>query len=347
MANAPAGFPLYAASRAPRVVTSDVWAYLKHLATDRLPKAREAEAIAFIDQAFEFFQAAQNPQIGSRPLLYYYAFLNLAKMALLVRGVSLPPAPKHGISDPRANNRTRLHLPGQTIRAEKCAHDHSQIYPELVEVLGGHIAVPVNHQIVDLFAQIPGMHRTYCQVTKKTPLFLPIRSFQLLRDGSDVWIRLAINRQGRDIRATLPVLRKRQAFRRVFDQVESQQSDELWFESGVRPGAKRATDTAIRDLASIVQEAGVWAIHTSQGSRFYMSAMEPRKRLPGLASIYAVMFYLGSLTRYKPADFDKIVTHRYSWLVAEFLETQPTQYLYGLASFIGGIEVVRPFAAAS
>jgi hypothetical protein len=59
------------------------------------------------------------------------------------------------------------------------------------------------------------------------------------------------------------------------------------------------------------------------------------------------MFYLGSLTRYKPADFDKIVTHRYSWMVAEFLETQPVQFIYGIASFLGGVEVVRPFAAIS
>jgi hypothetical protein len=58
------------------------------------------------------------------------------------------------------------------------------------------------------------------------------------------------------------------------------------------------------------------------------------------------MFYLGSLTRYKPYDFDKIVTHEYAWLVGEFLNTQPIQFLYGLASTLDGIEVVQPYAAA-
>ncbi len=54
------------------------------------------------------------------------------------------------------------------------------------------------------------------------------------------------------------------------------------------------------------------------------------------------MFYLGSITRYKPYDFDKIITQRYSWLIGEFLSTQPMQFLYALASHLDGVEVVRP-----
>ncbi|MCA1572910.1 MAG: YaaC family protein [Chloroflexi bacterium] len=171
--NAPPGFPLYAASRAPRVLTSDPWAYMKHVATDRLPKAREVEALAFVDQALEFFQAADNPQIGSRPLLYYYSFLNLAKLALLIRGFDLPPAPKHGISDPRANIRTRLRLSGQTIRWEKGAHDHSQIFPEFVVMLGGSVKRAGGHKVIHLLAQIPGIHRTYCQARRKARTSCP------------------------------------------------------------------------------------------------------------------------------------------------------------------------------
>lgn len=347
VANAPSGFPLYSASRRPRVVTSDVWAYMKHVATDRLPKAREAEAVAFIDQAFEFFQAADNPQIGSRPLLYYYSFLNLAKMALLVHRVRIPPAPKHGIADPRANIRTRLRVPGQTVRIEKCAQDHSQIFPEFVRTLGGHIARAGDHKVVHLLAQIPGIHRTYCQVTREPARFLPVKAFTVLRDQNEVWVRLTVARHGKDVRTTLPLLRKRRSFKGVFDQVESQCADELWFETGVSAGGRRATDTAIRELAKIICGLGIWSILTLQGTRFYLCTLPHNQQLPGLASIYAVMFYLGSLTRYKPADFDKIITHKYSWLVAEFLQTQPAQYLYGLASFIGGVEVVRPFAVVS
>jgi len=342
--NAPPGFPLYATSRDARVVTFDVWTYMKHIAAKRLSGPREAEAVAFLDQAFEFFQAADNPQLASRPLLYYYSFLNLTKMAILTHGVQLPAAAKHGISDPRANKRTRLRLEGQTIRVVPRATDHSQVFPELVALLGDQIPEQRDYKIIDLLAQIPGIHRTYCQVTRAKPCFLPIRCFALLRDGAHVWVRLIVSRHDADVRATLRVLRTRQAFQRVFDQVQSEVTDELWFETGVRPGVRRGTDTAIRDLAEIVSEVGVWSILTSKGTRFYLCTMPPRHKLPALASIYAVMFYLGSLTRYKPADFDKIITRRYSWIIAEFLRTQPLQFLYGLASVLGGVQVVRPFA---
>jgi hypothetical protein len=43
--------------------------------------------------------------------------------------------------------------------------------------------------------------------------------------------------------------------------------------------------------------------------------------------------------------FDKIVAGAYSWLVADFLATQPTQFTYTLASYLAGVDVVRPFAS--
>jgi hypothetical protein len=36
-----------------------------------LPKEREREALGYVEQAAEFYEGAENPQIRSRPLLYY------------------------------------------------------------------------------------------------------------------------------------------------------------------------------------------------------------------------------------------------------------------------------------
>jgi hypothetical protein len=327
-------------------VTSDVWGYLKHVAAAKLPKSEENKAVCFIDQALEFFQAADNPKLYSRPLNYYYSFLNLAKMAMLVKGVPLPPTARHGISDPRANLRTRLRISGQRVRSETCAGDHSQVFPELVHMLGGEITTPRNFKIPVLLSQMPGIHRTYCRVTKSAPQFLPIRRLELLRENRELWVRLAFSKIDKDVTSTLPRIRNRQEFRRVFGQVQSADDNEIWFESGVIHGPTNATDRAIRELAEIVREIGVWPILTSSGNRFYFCAVPKRDQLPALASIYAVMFYLGSITRYKPYDFEKIVTHKHAWLIGEFLNTQPTQFLYVLASHLDGVEVVRPYAAA-
>jgi hypothetical protein len=66
--------------------------------------------------------------------------------------------------------------------------------------------------------------------------------------------------------------------------------------------------------------------------------------LPPLASVYAIMFYLGSITRYKPYDFDRIVAGKFTWLIGEFLKTQPAQFVYGVAAHAAGVDVVRPYA---
>jgi len=95
--NQPTGMPLFFERRGLRVVTADPWAFLKHLASER-KKAEAARLHAYIDQAGDFFAAAENPRTGSKPLLYYYSFLNLAKVALRLRGVNLPAKLMHGSS---------------------------------------------------------------------------------------------------------------------------------------------------------------------------------------------------------------------------------------------------------
>ena len=67
--NQPNGIPLFFEQRTPRVVTADPWAFYTHIAREYLVKPELARANAYIDQAFDFFQAAENPQIGSKSCL--------------------------------------------------------------------------------------------------------------------------------------------------------------------------------------------------------------------------------------------------------------------------------------
>ncbi len=69
--------------------------------------------------------------------------------------------------------------------------------------------------------------------------------------------------------------------------------------------------------------------------------------LPRLAASYAAFFYLGSITRYKPNDFDKVLEGGFSWVVNELLATEPFQVLYTLASELAGVDVVRPYATTT
>lgn len=344
IANPPSGFPLFFDKRKPRIVTANPWAFLRHIAASSLESSESHVATALIEQAYDFSEAARNPRLGSKPLLHYYSFLNLAKSALLIKGVHLPPDAFHGIRDPRANTKKRLRLPGQLVKAEPLAKDHSRIFPEFVKMLGGDASKARQHKILDLLSQLPTLHRTYTLVTKKSTSLLPIRELQLMRDTESVWCHLSFDRKDRDVATVLPRARRRRPFRATLHQVRPCKDGYLCFETSPVKGRKKATDKAIAKLAAQLRATGISSIFTRQGYRFYISSIPKRLQLPPLAAGYAVMFYLGAVTRYKPDVFDKLIAGGYSWLVDEFLSTYPVQFLHTLASELAGVDVVQPYA---
>jgi hypothetical protein len=56
------------------------------------------------------------------------------------------------------------------------------------------------------------------------------------------------------------------------------------------------------------------------------------------------MFYLGSTTRYHPYLFDEIFSQSDQWLISEFLDNQPKQFLYLSISKALGIELRKAYS---
>jgi hypothetical protein len=181
VANHPDGFPCFFDKRRSRIITANPWAFIEHTISRQITVANQPVALAYVAQGRDFYEAAENPRLGSKPLLYYYAFLNLAKSALVARGVSLPATAKHGISDPRANVRTRLRLEGQKVTIVRCAHDHCQIFPEFITLLGGDGGRNRTVAVIDLLRQVPVIHRTFTQVSDCTATLLPLKRIDVMR----------------------------------------------------------------------------------------------------------------------------------------------------------------------
>lgn len=342
--NSPPGFPAFFERRKPRIITANPWAFLRQLAAEKLPYTEEKTAIAYIDQALDFYNAAANPHLGSKPLLYYYSFLNLAKAALLIRKVKIPPRVSHGIEDPKINVKERLRLEGQKVRIKKLAYDHSQVFPEFVRMLGVQTSRVLEISVLNLFAQIPCIHRTFCTIMRKKPNFVPIERIDLLKAKSRLWARIIFKRDDKDVQATLPKLRRQPGFKNFARQVDSNHEKEIWFETTSVPGQGPGIDGAIKRISDGFRSFGASSILTAFGYHFYFCTLPRAQRLPQLAAALAIVFYLGSITRYKPDVFDKIIAGNYAWIVEEFLSMNPMQFLYTLASELARVDVVRPYA---
>ncbi len=64
--------------------------------------------------------------------------------------------------------------------------------------------------------------------------------------------------------------------------------------------------------------------------------------LPQLLSIYALAYYFGSITRYRPHHYPSITDSAFGPRVQDFITGQPQQFLYLLASEFAKREIAKP-----
>jgi hypothetical protein len=103
------------------------------------------------------------------------------------------------------------------------------------------------------------------------------------------------------------------------------------------------------DLLKVISEvrSALWAsiLVVPPYAKYYLYISPPAKRrqvLPQLLSIYVVMFFLGSITRYRPQHFEALLDTSYGPQIEGFLTEAPSQFLYLLASEFLKQEVSKP-----
>jgi len=331
------------------ILASDPWEYLYYHLRDTLTDTRARPSLAFLEQARDFFDAAQSHRVSSRPLLYYYSFLNLAKVLLLARRRRLSDTPMHGLAMVKAGSRGGRRFDFQRVRVRKGAPGE-EVFPELVQALGGSVTDGQKFKVVQLLQQIVGIHSTWAEVAGKCSCFASARIEPVVRsDHAAVFSRVLV-RKPWDNPGVWKLICKRAHWSQVRLPERhrigaSGAADLVCLETSPVPRKGVSYRSALADLAHGIRAIGVHALLTRQGYRLYLSdfGQAEKARLPQAASIYAAMFYLGAITRYQPQDFDTIVSGSWAWLVSDFLSSQPKQFLYLMAGEITGNDVVVPF----
>lgn len=64
--------------------------------------------------------------------------------------------------------------------------------------------------------------------------------------------------------------------------------------------------------------------------------------MPQIASMWMLIFFFGSVVRYRPQEFAAIANGRYGAWATDLVSAQPEQLLFMLASEIRQREVARP-----
>ncbi len=328
------------------------WAVMQGAINERTTGDERSEALAFLEQARAFHEAAA-VRTAASPLLSYYAFLNLGKALLRCLGYdkSMDKA-MHGLSEQRTGTGFDM---GDSVISVKDGGSSLNVFPELIERLGYARPAPSDVPVRQIVPQVVVGHRLWRQAARRTERFVSLEDIEVTHDAArrQVWLRLWLKRgdlarYGITRRQLLDEGGLAGELRDVDPRSLGRNAELLCLEQ-IAPTAYTGRPTDV--LQDVVDSARPWLwrlISASPGSgyrKYYVHltpASQQQHRMPQIASLWMLLFYFGSVVRYRPQTFDLISAGRYGAWASEFVAAQPEQLLYMLASEMHRREVARP-----
>lgn len=334
------------------VFAVDPWAIIEGAVADQVTTADRDESLAFVAQARAFFDAGR-ARTPASPLLTYYAFLNLGKALIRCRGytASLDRA-KHGLSDGRI-------VPAADLTADTVTvHDtgtQANVFPELVDRLG--YPRPVDATTVpvpELAAQVVVGHRLWREASNRSERFVVAEAVELIDDrpNRQLWTRLWLRRSDlKRYNLTHAQVIAGGGLTGTFAEIDAAtltpDRDLLCFEQTTTVAYTGRPTDVVPDIVELCRPC-LWQIVTSYPEegyrRYYLHLTPPAEssRQPQIAAIWMLIFFFGSVVRYRPQAFARMTRGRYGAWINDFVAAQPEQLVYMFASEFARREVAKP-----
>lgn len=317
-----------------KLIISDIWAFWDYVVKKSSKNAEERSFMSsLLEQAKHFYLSAENSPVKSQPLLYYYAFLNFAKILLTLKDKGLVGQTfYHGLKEENNHKFSQSEL-----KIKQVGLHNINVAPRLMcHFEQNAITLPSTLKVKELLRHCVGVHRAYCEIYNEQEGFVRLQPGLVLKQGKTlIWKAGLVTNTAQDIQ-------KLSALGYTIEQDE-ESKDYYWVEKVVM-GSYNPTRTDYANLSAAIRSKGIWYFIGNSGHTLYVSK-EASDRYSQESIIYLVMFYLGSITRYHPYLFEEIFSDKEQWLMSEFLSTQPKQFLYLATSRILGQSVLKAYAS--
>lgn len=318
------------------VLTNSPWPFVELW----LKREKKSSALFYWRQAREFYGAAGGMTLESSPLLLYYSFMNATKALLVAKGVAFDQI--HGITaGPRRKPNSRITLSNENVQIK--AHG---IAPALSSYLG-ETEQQRTHTLQDLFFNLPFVHRTYCLTYKnQADMFIPLTECQYVRDTKtkEVYLQATLSRDFAHprYRNRLPA-----SLKPAIGNARMMRSTQSVTMTGRGSGAP-ATRVKIAALNRSLR-AEIQYIKGAQTLWYVKGNVAGPKRLGRfpLTMTLAAMHRLSEICRYKPMELESFLAGRENWLLSEFIQLAPTQFIDEIAAEITGHQFLAPNVRAA
>lgn len=333
------GFPLFSKPHSvvnlgknEKLVISDIWAFWDYV-IKKGSKDRKGELFlrSLLEQARHFYISAESSPVKSQPLLYYYSFLNLSKIMINLNGSFGP---------------RRIYMHGM-----KEDHKHKFLHSEIVKQRQKTTLVQVAHELISMFDpstsvddvtinvkemlnHCVGVHRAYCEIYGQTEIFFRLDEVKLYKLGRNLIFKAAVQCIDSGAKRLLA----------CGYNILKQDDEKYYYIEKIQMRSNKPTRLDYANLSQAIRNKGIWYFIGNKGYTMYLSSC-PTLRLGQESIIYMMMFYLGSITRYHPYMFDEIFSDKEQWLMSEFLNTQPKQFMYLGTANVLGQNVLKAYAS--
>lgn len=328
------GFPLFTRQtnnvylgNSKKLIISDIWAFWDYVI--KKSKYDREFMDSLLEQAKNFYIAAENSPIKSRPLLFYYSFLNLAKVAINLEKRYGRADYRHGLE---ANHHGRFS--SSVIKVHQKKGYVKNISSELQEALDGTtLTIDLNINIKDYLAHCVGVHRAYSEIYNIDELFYRIEDFKIYKNAKKYCFKAKLIATTADIPSLTAI---------GYNIIE--EDGIYYWREEITTTSYSTTRNSYYLLSQHLRTKGIWYFIGNDGYTMYISKHATNRYSPETI-IYNSMFFLGSITRYHPYMFERLFTDKEQWLMSEFLTTQPKQLLYLMTAKILGQNVLKAYSS--
>jgi|WetSurMetagenome_2_1015567.scaffolds.fasta_scaffold71177_2 hypothetical protein len=309
------------------VLTSDPWSYLSSVISKELKGGRRSTnkkcleaASYFLKLAEEFYNASRITQLPTKGTLAYYSMLNLVKCYLSVQKIELENKIIHHGLNLVPNKKETI----KVIRSSKSFMIFEQFAKSLdmpfqndtaVDVRDLICHIPELHEIVQSLNMLPWARRKYLPVEilfltneLKNNLFTEIR-FEKRNE-----IRVETNKFYTGER------------KKYFIQINIDGNWIVYRSQTKKPMHKTNVNLIYKNILNDYKKFDIVSILTRNGYKYYVD-LKPNN-FHQLCNSFLLMFYIGSIARYKPFETQEMLTGNLRPIVSEAIETLPTQFLY-------------------
>ncbi|MHB0843058.1 YaaC family protein [Stutzerimonas nitrititolerans] len=337
-----------------RIFATNPWSIIRGALIDIIDSNARSQANAFVEQAEDFYRAYQSAhETSSKPLLVYYALLNLVKAFVLFKEVKNEYGKaQHGIQE-------GIHPGGQEfddsfLKAYRSRASDVNIFDDFMAAFTG-AGIQGREKVFDLkniHPQLLQGHRLWAAAHSSQERFVEVERIDFMQNSTEKKIWLVLNFYADDL-ARFGISRKRLleegGLASAFHNVRSGEVLDgrllLKFEQTKPLAYTGRPSDKLEELINPIKNqiwSAVLRMPPYRKNYVYLSPVnEQAHRLPQILSIYAFIYYLGSVTRYRPYFFDNLLSRPDGAHIEELISNVPQQFLFLIASEFAGREVAH------